>query len=411
MNSISLRRPLKPLGAVAACLLVAFNFSAPMRALHALPESARSGSLHLNDDAVRACGFFTAGESLPVSGQTDERLNAAADRITYRLFGVFPIKSVKLISGEEIYLMPGGTAVGIAIHTEGVLVVGLGTVDTEFGAQSPGAAAGLMAGDVILSVNGTEVSGSAKLAGLCTSGNTTLRMDVLRDGRTIQLTAMPVTARDGVSKLGIWVRDSTAGVGTISFFDAVSKRFAALGHPVSDVDTHSLLSIREGKVLPSEIVSVIQGTEGTPGELTGAFSTSGDPIGTIEKNTEYGIFGRLNRNYENGLCKEVALSEPSEAHVGGAVLLATVSENGVESFQCEITRISAQSEAAPKGMVIEVTDERLISKTGGIVQGMSGSPVLQDGRLVGVVTHVFVNDPLRGYCVYAKWMFHQMNGY
>jgi stage IV sporulation protein B len=204
------------------------------------------------------------------------------------------------------------------------------------------------------------------------------------------------------------VRDSTAGVGTLSFYDVETGWFAALGHPVSDVDTQSLLTVREGRILPTSIVDVRKGQEGNPGELVGVFSIYDTPLGTIKRNTEYGIFGEMADTSDFDAGEILPMGYANEARIGPAQLIATVSANGPEAFDCEIVRVNAQSDAASKGMVIRVTDERLLEKTGGIVQGMSGCPVIQDGRLLGIVTHVFVNDPTRGYCIYAEWMRNQI---
>lgn len=390
---------------LGAFALTAAAFSSPMRAIRSLPDTARSSSKL--PGAAYTNSFFNGAQT--ASAQFAESLADANGRITYRLFGVLPLRTVQLVSDETVLLTPGGTAVGITIRTEGVLIVGLGSVDTPDGPVSPAAASGLTVGDVILSVNGQTLSGGDQLSDILKSCRGTLQLSVLRGTQLITLSAMPANASDGSVRLGAWVRDSTAGVGTISFYDGVTKRYAALGHAVSDVDTHTLISIREGRLLPSEIVSIVPGSEGAPGELTGAFSVSGDALGTIDKNTEYGIYGRLFAAYENGFCSELPLALPGEAHTGGATLLTTISDGGVRPFTCEITRVSAQTAPAPKGLVVEITDPALIAATGGIVQGMSGSPVLQDGKLVGVITHVFVNDPLKGYCVYAKWMFDRMN--
>lgn len=399
-------------GVFAVCALLGIYVSPSVAAVRELPAVLRSTDARLNDEAITARTLLGGlSPSATVSASSDERLGAGGQtRYTYRLFGSIPIRTVTVLSGEAVSLRPGGDVIGITIHTKGVLVVGLGSVETRQGAISPGAAAGLISGDVIESVNGTAVSDANQLSKLCGAASGSITLGVLRGDESLTLTATPVTGTDGVPRLGVWVRDSTAGVGTLSFYDQVSKRFAALGHPVSDVDTHSLLTIREGRILPSEIIDIIPGEQGLPGELTGIFSVTGQSIGRIERNTEYGIFGRMDVDYENGWCGEIPLARASEAHVGGATLLSTVSTEGVKPYDCEIVRISEQTEPATKGMVILVTDQDLIAQTGGIVQGMSGSPVLQDGRLVGVVTHVFVNDPLKGYCVYAEWMYGCMQG-
>ena len=174
------------------------------------------------------------------------------------------------------------------------------------------------------------------------------------------------------------------------------------------MDTQSLLTVREGRILPTSIVDVRKGQEGNPGELVGVFSIYDTPLGTIKRNTEYGIFGEMADTSDFDAGEILPMGYANEARIGPAQLIATVSANGPEAFDCEIVRVNAQSDAASKGMVIRVTDERLLEKTGGIVQGMSGCPVIQDGRLLGIVTHVFVNDPTRGYCIYAEWMRNQI---
>jgi len=259
-----------------------------------------------------------------------------------------------------------------------------------------------------LELNEVPIQNAEHLAHLLSQSDGTCSFVVRRKGEELHISLSAATDTEGNPRLGLWVRDSTAGVGTLSFYDADSGRFAALGHPVSDVDTHTLLDVQEGELLASQIVSVVPGAEGVPGELTGSFSVRTDCIGTIDSNTDYGIFGTLNKSYENGVCEPVVLAEPAEAHTGGAVLISTVTDDGPTAYDCEIVRVSPQTVATPKGMVLRITDPDLIETTGGIVQGMSGSPVLQDGRLIGVVTHVFVNDPLKGYCIYARWMYDKM---
>lgn len=384
-----------------------------MRALRALPAVVRVAED--DGDAVSALqrasgGLIYTNESIAVSARSDERLGSVSDySCTYLLFGRIPIKTVQVLHDETVYFIPGGQAVGITIRTEGVLIVGLGAVDTDAGALSPGSASGLKAGDVIVSANGETVVDSKHLAEICERSEGTLELSLLRGDEAIHTSVQLV--RDAGSdswRLGVWARDSTAGVGTLSFYDVESGWFAALGHPVSDVDTRSLLPVREGRILHTDIVDVRKGQEGSPGELIGIFSIYDKPIGSIRKNTEYGIFGMVEdaSSLESGALMPMGFVH--EAHIGGAQLIATVSDNGPETFDCEIIRVNTQSGAASKGMVIRITDPTLLEKTGGIVQGMSGCPLIQDGKLLGIVTHVFVNDPTRGYCIYAEWMLDQI---
>ncbi|MEG1755373.1 MAG: SpoIVB peptidase [Clostridia bacterium] len=399
----------KTMGVVLSAALLVFNYSAPMRAVRDLPSSVRAyegqDSIPLLEQAKRTW-MIIGTDAVAVSARTDERLQNVADgTVTYRLFGTIPVKSVQIIRTEDIYLIPGGTAVGITIRTLGVLVVGLGTVDTEDGALSPGAAAGMQAGDVILEADGETILNADQLMHVTKASDGELPLVIERNGERIQTTIRLVRdSADQSLRIGLWVRDSTAGVGTLSFVDMETGWFAALGHPVSDIDTQSMLSVREGKIIPTEIVDVKIGQQGSPGELIGVFSITGPSLGKILVNTEYGIFGKTEQTYRNPLYQKIPMGYGSEAHTGAAQILATISDAGVTAFNCEIVRVNAQTSAATKGMVVEVTDERLLAATGGIVQGMSGCPIIQDGRLIGIVTHVFVNDPTRGYCVYTEWM-------
>jgi stage IV sporulation protein B len=205
------------------------------------------------------------------------------------------------------------------------------------------------------------------------------------------------------------VRDSTAGIGTLSFYDPDLSAYAALGHAITDVDTRSSLSVRAGEVYQANIIDVVQGIQGEPGELRGTFSMDGEALGDIRINTEDGIYGKLYGDYKNEIyTTPLLLARPDEAVTGEALLLSTTGTEGVKVYTCRIIKVNPQTYPAPKGMVIEVTDEELLRTTGGIVQGMSGSPIIQKGKLVGVVTHVFINDPTKGYCMYAQWMHEQM---
>lgn len=408
-----MRGIVRTLGVAAAIAVGLWNYTPTMRALRTLPTVLRvvEGDEEALSALEKASGNLVYSDDVvAVSSQSDERLGNVSDSsCTYLLFGRIPVKTVQVLHSENVYLSPGGQAVGITIRTDGVLIVGLGAVDTDSGALSPGTAAGLKAGDVLLTANGETILNSAHLSQICESSEGKLVIELLRGDEKLTVSVQLVSdLLDSVWRLGLWVRDSTAGVGTLSFYDVETGWFAALGHPVSDVDTQSLLTVREGRILPTSIVDVRKGQEGNPGELVGVFSIYDTPLGTIKRNTEYGIFGEMADTSDFDAGEILPMGYANEARIGPAQLIATVSANGPEAFDCEIVRVNAQSDAASKGMVIRVTDERLLEKTGGIVQGMSGCPVIQDGRLLGIVTHVFVNDPTRGYCIYAEWMRNQI---
>ncbi|MDD3920195.1 MAG: SpoIVB peptidase [Eubacteriales bacterium] len=398
--------------------LVALNFTEPLRSVRML-----SGDVYLeHGESLRlpflAEAFVTVeseNRSITVSGQQDERLSevtgisdeAGRQVVQIKLLGLLPVKTVTVHVQDTVVLVPGGDSIGVTLHTKGALVVGVSTVDTQTGQRiSPAVEAGLQAGDVIEAVNGVEIKDAAHLSALCNLGDSAYLLTVLRQGKRFETEVHPlVDTADGRSRLGIWVRDSTAGVGTLSFYDPSCNKYAALGHAITDVDTNSNLTVREGEILQSSIVDIVQGAQGEPGELRGTFGTASLSLGNIERNTEYGIYGSMYQGYYNPLYPQgILMGYPDDAVTGPAELLTTLSDEGIAAYDCEIIKVNPQSSPAPKGLVIEITDEELLQKTGGIVQGMSGSPLLQNGRLIGVVTHVFVNDPTKGYCMYTDWM-------
>ena len=213
---------------------------------------------------------------------------------------------------------------------------------------------------------------------------------------------------DGRRKLGVWVRDSTAGVGTLTYIDPANQAYGALGHAIVDADTGRLLAAREGAILHASIVGVTKGQSGKAGELKGNFLKAGEQIGSLMENCEYGIYGVLDDMPENLLYPQgLRAGARSAVHTGTASIIATVDADGPQEYGVEIVRCFAQSEPSQKGMILRVTDERLLEKTGGIVQGMSGSPILQDGRIIGAVTHVYLSDATQGYGMYIEWMLEK----
>lgn len=395
-------------GLSMCALLFLFGYSAPMRTLRMLPETVYGSSQASAMLGSLTGGFLSPHNDEAVGLSSDERLYDAAETdVTFRIAGI-PLKTVHISPEDTRLVAPGGTLAGIAIRTEGVLVVGLGVVETEGGAVSPGSAAGLKAGDVILRADGKSVNTSEQLSRVTENGEGHT-LTVERNGERLELTVRTAEdASDGVNRLGIWVRDSTAGIGTVSFVDRGSEWFAALGHPVSDIDTQALLPIGDGIIVPATLADVKRGTEGSPGELVGTFSVAGTRLGRIRRNTEIGLFGETETAYSNGISDDMGVADANAVHVGKAQIIATVTTDGTKLYDCEVMRVFSQSAASGKGMIVKITDEALLKATGGIVQGMSGCPILQDGKLVGAVTHVFVGDPTRGYGVYAEWMLDRI---
>ena len=272
--------------------------------------------------------------------------------------------------------------------------------------ESPAKSAGIEVGDIILKINGNKVETSKELIENVKSSESNLvKLSIVRESKEIEKEVELIDEKDDGYKIGLWVRDSTAGVGTMTFYDEKTGKFGALGHPVTDGETNEPFAIKEGDLLKSSIISVRKGEKGTPGELRGIFQDEESPIGKIEKNTQCGIFGEGNKNACNYIeHKPMHVASRDEIVLGKASILTTIDEEGPKEYEIEIVKLFQQEEPGPKSMIIKITDENLLSKTGGIVQGMSGSPIIQNGKIIGAVTHVLINKPDVGYGIYIDWM-------
>ena len=407
-------------GAALSLALLAFNYTSPMSSIRNLPEDVHILAGEQYQLPISLPSPFTLAstqeDALQVSHQGDQTLAEVTGKsdmdevaLCVNLFGI-PLKQVNVHVRNSIQLVPGGTSIGVTLHTKGALVVGISSVETDAGEISPAAVAGIQAGDVIEAANGTQIKSAAHLAQICNHSKDSLELTIQRGGKVIKATLHPVLdPSDQQYRMGMWVRDSTAGVGTLSFFDPECGWYAALGHAVMDVDTRSNLTVREGEIVQSTIVDIVQGTQGEPGELRGTFNSSSLPLGTIEANGDYGIYGKMYQEYHNILYPNgLPMAYPEEIQEGPAQILTTLNDEGVAAYSCEIIKLNSQNAPSPKGMVVQITDKKLLATTGGIVQGMSGSPLVQNGKLIGVVTHVFINDPTKGYCMYAQWMQEQI---
>ncbi|MDO4553221.1 MAG: SpoIVB peptidase [Bacillota bacterium] len=309
------------------------------------------------------------------------------------------------------FLVPGGQSIGVTMDVKGVLVVGLEELETaEGGTVNPGLAAGLQIGDSILTVEGVAVNSAEEVAQVVNGLQSAVELKVRRKSETLDIQVEPVlSAEDGLYKIGVWVRARTAGLGTLTFYDPVQNTFGALGHAITDPVTGQLLRVDEGLLLHASVESVLQGKAGEPGEIRGIFYEAEEPLGQLSLNTEYGIFGSVYEAIENPYYTQaIPVASPKEVKKGPAVILATLEGDRMQEYDIEIEKVDRQSSAETKGLVLRVTDRELLEQTGGIVQGMSGSPIIQDGKLVGAVTHVFVNDPERGYGIFLQWMLSQV---
>lgn len=400
-------------GLVLSVLVLAVNYSPWVRALVDMPDTLvlSSGQTHVVDTGL-PMSAAADGEQVAVMASEDERLGdtqvsvsgveGGEASVTFSLLGLIPVHETKVSVVQERVLIPGGQAVGVALKTEGVLVVAGSTRQQDRSA--------LRVGDVILSVENAQVASASDLAKRVNEvGADSVHMQVLRGNKTVDVeVSTPVDANDGQRRIGVWVRDSTAGVGTLSYIDPANQSYGALGHAIVDADTGDLLTAREGAILRANVVGVTRGQSGKAGELKGSFLKENDQIGTLERNSAYGIYGKMEVTPESLLYPEgLPVGTRSAVHTGAATIIATVDGEGPKEYGVEIVRCFAQDEPSQKGMILRVTDERLLEKTGGIVQGMSGSPIIQDGRIIGAVTHVYLSDSAQGYGMYIEWMLEQ----
>ncbi len=316
--------------------------------------------------------------------------------------GVFTLRhfeqsrqTVSLVS--EKTLVPGGESIGVRMDVAGVLIV-----DLEGAAEY----SGLKKGDKIIAAGGIRVSNAQEVQKIVNSIRSSIELTVERNGSSRKYTVTPQkSSADNTYRLGIWIKDKTAGIGTLTYYDPDNGSFGALGHPILDSETGTRLDIEKGLLLSSEIIGIEKGADGVPGEIQGVFKAPDSPIGELVKNTDYGIFGTADNMASQK--KAIPIASQSQVQEGSAYILTTLDDNTVRKYSIEIEKKEKQSSADTKSMIIHITDKRLIEKCGGIVQGMSGSPIIQGGRLIGAITHVFVEDPTRGYAVYIEWMLEQ----
>lgn len=345
--------------------------------------------------------------SIAPIGNTITKVDDDSNKYEIKFLGMIPLKSVEVEKIKDLELYPGGVPIGVRVSSEGVLVVGYSDIEiNNEKEESPGKVGGLEIGDVILKINGIEMHNSRDLVkAIKQSEKDSIKVDILRHGENITKIITLKKENNKEYKIGLWIRDSTAGVGTMTFYDDTSKKFGALGHPITDSDTNEPFLIKDGDVIESSIISIRKGEKGSPGELKGIFINESNPTGEIDKNTQSGIFGQLNSNIlQKSDIKRLKVGFRDEIVPGKAKIITTIDENGPQEYEIEIEKLLNQNVASSKSMVIKVTDPRLLEKTGGIVQGMSGSPIIQNNKIVGAVTHVLINKPDTGYGIYIEWM-------
>lgn len=325
-------------------------------------------------------------------------------RMDLKLLGLINIKPVSVQVVDRRVVALCGTPFGIKMVTDGVMVVGTGAVtDCNSRAVSPAQTAGIQEGDIILSINGEKISSKKQLTKLVeSSAGQPLSLVVRRGEQLTSLHLSPVrSSLDNSYHLGLWVRDSSAGIGTMTFYDPNNGCFAGLGHAICDVDTGQLMPLSQGEIVEASIIGVHAGKSGSPGQLQGAF-VANRSIGSLYTNSYNGVYGRLMNQPVDA--QTIPMAQCQEVRQGPVKILTTVSGQKPQLFDACIEKLSLSQDEPTKNMVLRITDSDLLELSGGIVQGMSGSPIIQDGMLVGAVTHVFVNDPTRGYGIFAENM-------
>lgn len=342
--------------------------------------------------------FLTFDEAVPVSGNGSYLLPC-------RLLGVIPFKQIKVTPEVQRSIFVSGSTVGMYMETDGVLIIDTGEILSEGGETKEPAKNIVKPGDYIVALNDEKISRKKDLIeDLKKLEGEEVILDVVRNGKTVPVSITPAKDKQGEYKLGIWVRDNTQGIGTLTFVDE-NGNYGALGHGISDVDTGELLEIQNGALYQAQILGIQKGAKGSPGELSGLIRYEpGKIIGSIETNSKNGIYGHFTGDRKSPISlKKMPVGYKQEVTEGEASILCCV-EDEVKEYQAEITKIDMNHSDTNKSFVIRVTDPKLLSVTGGIVQGMSGSPVLQNGKIIGAVTHVFVQDSTSGYGIFIENM-------
>ena len=319
--------------------------------------------------------------------------------------GLFQAMPVRAENRERPVVQVCGNTVGIYMETDGVMVIDVSQIPTSDGLYADPSRNIIRAGDYICAVNGTALTGKRQLTEIVAGcGGEALELLIRRDGQEIPVSVQPALSSDGTYKIGVWVRDNIQGIGTLTYVEEDGS-FGALGHAISDVDTGEILNLKDGELYLTEILSVVKGQKGIPGELQGVIHyEQGNRLGSIIANSGLGIHGTVDASVMGELdLQSVEVAWKEEVTAGPAQILASV-DGTVCAYDAEITKIDDNAEDTNKNFTIRVTDDSLLEKTGGIVQGMSGSPILQNGRLVGAVTHVFVADASCGYGIFIENM-------
>ncbi|MDF2565515.1 MAG: stage sporulation protein [Massilibacillus sp.] len=412
------------IGFTLATLIVVFTTSPQFRTIYALPKymtifedeiafwevqypltidvhESIEDTLHVK--SITTENFF----SKPVFLEPLKHGQAIVD---FKLFGFIPVKQVEVDVVAPIKVIAGGQSIGVILKSEGVLVVGSSPVVSIDGSvTNPAKKAGIQVGDRILQINDITVHRDVEVAEIldrCGNDQKVASILLKRNEENVYVQIKPILCPDTKRyRIGLFVRDSAVGVGTLTFFDPKSFVYGALGHVITDSDTNQPIPCGDGKIVPANVSGIQSGKNGQPGEKIGNFIEEDQLIGNIEKNTQFGIYGKINAEKIDSVFSEpIEVASMNQIQPGYAEMLTVIDGQTIERFAIQIEKVNMQNYPEGKGIVVKVIDERLLARTGGIVQGMSGSPIIQNEKIVGAITHVFVHDPTKGYGCFMDWM-------
>lgn len=400
-------------GFISASTPVILQFPGELRLLPGQEYALHTGPLFTVTES-------SAGQAARVLRDIDGRpalrgTSLGTHNLTLRIFGVIPVRAASVEVVPQVEVVPGGQAVGVLLSSSGLLVVRtIPVIGSDGKEHLPARDAGIRPGDVLLKVGDQQLQFARQVeevAAVFGARGLKVPVEIRRAGKVMQLEIEPVLGEDPAGRgtrylLGLYLKDPAAGVGTLTFWDPASRRYGALGHMITD-DNRERVIITDGSIVPAYIHGIQPGAKGRPGEKMGLFQEGEAQLGNIDNNTPFGIYGTLAAVPVGSQEQPVAVALAHDVKPGPAEILTVLDGQQVERFDIEILAVNRQAHPNGKGLVIKVTDPRLIRRTNGIVQGMSGSPILQDNRLVGAVTHVYVNDPLRGYGLLAEWMVYE----
>lgn len=387
-------------GIFALCLIIIYSFI--VFGNFVLPDKIEAYSTKKIE--YKSVYSVENNSSYQVDYQNSSKVSPVENDI--KLLGIIPVKTTSIIQSKPKKVSVSGESFGIKLYTDGVIIVGIRDVETDKGKCNPAKEAGLEKGDIIIEINGKKVYSADSVTDILNDNNgKDYKITVKRNGNYKEFLLKPAySSSQGCYKVGLWVRDSTAGVGTITYYDKSNNTVSALGHPITDVDTNEIMPILDGEAVRATVTKIYKSKAGEAGSLCCEFTN--DIIGTLKKNCQSGIYGKYTCTLKNTYEYEVA--SPNEIVRGPVQILCTIDSGKAKFYNAQISRISYRENKKDKNMVVKITDERLLEKTGGIVQGMSGSPIIQNGKLVGALTHVIVDSPEKGYAIFAQDMVDEL---